>query len=113
MEILHGTRKGYSDGCRCAPCRAAWATYIRTRRQKSGQQTPRAEHLINREIASAEALAQRTAAAEDEDGSLSVPLTPLGLQILANLQRHQQKRRGEVIDQLLREFGADLLGSAA
>jgi predicted metal-binding protein len=30
--VRHGTTSGYVDHCRCAECRAAWATYTRRRR---------------------------------------------------------------------------------
>jgi hypothetical protein len=30
---LHGTRSSHRAGCRCSPCRAAWSTYLKTRRQ--------------------------------------------------------------------------------
>lgn len=99
----HGA-KGYSAGCRCAACKAGWREYIRNWRHAKGGQASRVE----REIAhGTRVLAdlQRT----DHDQLVTVPLTPLAWQILVEIQRQTRARRGEILDRLLRDFGAALL----
>ena len=111
----HGTVACYGRGCRRPACRTAWATYIRDRRHGRGAQASR----VDREIAQAEATLARIGEDEDidltvaltipKDGRLvPVPLTPLGYQILAQMQKRTGARRGEAIDRLLREYGAEM-----
>lgn len=105
MDADHGTRKRYQDGCACAPCRTAWATYIRERRRGRGDQLPRSMSIVEREIARAEVIASEEA---PEDPAVSIRLSPLAIQILAEIQRRTNARRGEIVDQLLRERGAEM-----
>ena len=100
----HGTVACYGRGCRRPACRTAWATYIRDRRHGRGAQASR----VDREIAQAEATLARIGEDEDIDLTVPVPLTPLGYQILAQMQKRTGARRGEAIDRLLREYGAEM-----
>ena len=106
--IQHGTVGGYAR-CRehCAACKSAWATYIRSRKRRLGVLS-----RADREIASAESLIQRLII-DDLDVTLPVTLSPLGYQILVSLQRKTHHRRGEVLDQLLREHGQELTAIGA
>ena len=65
------------------------------------------EARVAREIATGEASLERIVE-EDQDVTVLVPLTPLAYQILVAVQRKTQRRRGDVIDQLLREHGAEM-----
>jgi len=103
--MSHGTRASYSRGCRCQECRDAWAAYVRTRNHASGLQRPQSEVSLDREID----LADRLAISADEmDQKVPVGLTPLGLKILAAAQRRTRRRRGDVLDTLLRDYGSAL-----
>ena len=101
-DIAHGTVGGYTAGCKCAPCTGAWATYHREKRHALGGRTRVDQELeqAERELAKLDA--------EDTDVRLPVQLTPLGARILMHLQRRTQRRRGEIIDQLLRDRGAEM-----
>lgn len=105
-DVQHGTVSGYTGGCHCAPCTGAWATYNRDRRHAAGGQS-RADQEVAYTARELERLG-----GEDADVKLPVPLTPLGAQILLHVQRRTGKRRGEVIDRLLREYGAEIASTA-
>ena len=40
-QTTHGTQRCYQGGCRRPECKKAWADYIRQRRHRLGEQTPR------------------------------------------------------------------------
>lgn len=109
----HGTIAGYRRGCGCDACRTAWSTYIRDRRRKNGLR-PRAVALADQEIARTDAVLEELAAAKDDAGEVTVPVTlsPLALQILVELQRRARVRRGDVLDTILRDQGPALLATS-
>lgn len=99
------SRRGYSAGCRCARCRAAWAAYIRERKHATGAARPREASYVDREIAAG--------ATATGDVDVSATLAPLDAQLLAAIQRKTGARRKDVLARLLREYGPDLLRAAA
>lgn len=104
--LQHGTQACYSAGCRRPECKAAWARYIRERKHAAGQLS-REQSQIVREIEQGERKMEEIVE-QDTDAQLTIPLSPLALQILIELQRRVNARRGEVVDKLLREYGAAL-----
>src|SRR4051812_36525045 len=99
-----GTWMRYAKGCRCRSCKDAWAGYIREqRRKRNGGRSPR-EKAVDREIAHA-AETLPAVADSDADVQVTIGLAPLDYQILLAVQRASRKRRGEIIGELLREYG--------
>ncbi len=45
-ERTHGTIGCYQSGCRRDECKKAWATYIRDRRHRLGEQRPREDMRV-------------------------------------------------------------------
>lgn len=109
MVSGHGTAARYNRGCRCQPCRDAWADYIRAWRRRHGRRS-RVEHITARDLARLDA-AVSEALRHGADIRVPVTLSPLGGQVLVSIERRLKRRRGEIVDQLLRRHGVELLES--
>lgn len=67
----------------------------------------REEALVAREIEQAESKIQELIE-RGEDASVNVQLTPLGLGILAHVQRQTGERRRDIFERLLRDHGTEV-----
>lgn len=104
---VHGTRARYGAGCRCRRCRRAWREYITSRRRANGL-PDRSTALAQRDVRHTKAIVQRAVEGET-DAKLPVALTPLGGQILVAIQQRTGRTRDVVIDDLLREYGSEIV----
>jgi hypothetical protein len=103
----HGTRARYGAGCRCRRCKRAWREYITSRRRAKGQ-PDRDTAKAQRDVRHTRAIVQRAVENGEDDVELPLALSPLGGQILAAIQQRTGRRRDVVIDELLREHGAEI-----
>lgn len=108
MATKHGTIVGYATSkCRCRKCRAAWATYIRERRQRGdgASRVERELEQMNREL-------ERLVEVDGDESKLPVKISPLALQILVHLQQQTGESRHVILDRLLREYGQQLVAAS-
>lgn len=98
----HGTTGRYQRRrCRCKKCRRAWADYVAKYRRSRGVKS-RDEAVAVRDAKATRRLVERAVQAE-EDVNLPVTLTGLGGQILVEMQQRDGRKRGEILDDLLRQ----------
>lgn len=109
----HGTRAAYLKGCKCAECRAAWASYMMDYKRRTGKQKPREVSLIEREASMLRRTLDGLAADSTDEIEVRVPLSPMACRILVEAQERSPRRRGEMIDLLIRAHADELINPAA
>lgn len=98
-EFPHGTVAGYRRACRCARCREGWRDYFRARR---GWPRPRPEPKPKPQPRS------RVFYGGKVNRPVTLTLTPLGREILDAVRRRTDRSIGDIVERLLRQYGADL-----
>ena len=122
----HGTASRYNNGaCRCAPCKQAWADYIRDRARKHGRLSREAlaaakrMGLTRQRGESAIAFEKRMHETkawlrnepyypDRETKAVTVHPTALGLQILCAVQARTGRDHDDILESLLRNYGQEI-----
>lgn len=95
-EAAHGTAGHYNNGgCRCRPCKTAWAEYIRTRARQRGRKACGSAYY-----------------AGHVDRAIGIRPTPIGLGILTAAEARTGLDRHDIVEHLLRSVGPRLAGDA-